>query len=297
MIHTYMNGNTLVTINDKDGTRQMFTRDDEFRFDYPVSMDINLTQKCDGGCSYCYAECTSNGKHGDIMGAKFIDTLMPYTECALQVNDLSHPDLIPFLKKLKDKKVFANITVNQIHFERSEEFIADLIDQKLVYGLGVSLRSATNDFIEKVQQYPNAVIHMINGVVTLLDFSLLRNHDLKILILGYKDKGRGHEYIAEKSHEVEVNQKNLKWWLKRVINGNEFKAIAFDNLALEQLGIKKIVPKDQWERFYQGDEGTCSMYVDLVDQTFGVSSIVPKTQMLPLMDSVVDMFSKVKEIA
>jgi hypothetical protein len=46
---------------------------------------------------------------------------------------MSHPDLIPFLIKLREEKVIANLTVNQIHFERHQDLIRKLVDEKLIY--------------------------------------------------------------------------------------------------------------------------------------------------------------------
>lgn len=50
-----------------------------------------------------------------------------------------------------------NMTVNQIHFEKKQELIRRLVDEKLIYGLGVSLVNPTKRFIELIKQYPNAV--------------------------------------------------------------------------------------------------------------------------------------------
>ena len=296
MWHRYKNGNYVVAINDTDGTKIRRTEDDEFCAEFPESMDINITQKCNGCCPFCYAECTPDGRHGDIMGAKFIDTLKPYTETALQVNDLSHPDLLPFLKKLKTLKVFPSITVNQKHFEQKEDFIAQLINDKLIYGLGISLVNPTGEFIRKAQQYPNAVIHTINGITTPHDYIKLVDKNLKVLILGYKDKGRGHDYLVTNEEKVRYNQKWLYENVSLMMKHNWYNVLSFDNLALEQLKIKEQISPEDFDKFYQGEEGTCSMYVDLVDKTFGVSSLVPKKEMLPLKDDVVEMFKVVKSL-
>lgn len=294
MKYNYMNGNTLISISDTDGTREMFTRDDEFDLDFPVSMDISIGKRCDGGCAFCYDGATPDGKEGDLLNARFIDSLHPYTEVAINGNSVNHSQLIPFLKKLKSMNVFANMTVNQIHFERKEDLITDLINNKLVYGMGVSLRNPTNEFLDRVTKYPNAVIHVINGIATETDFEKMANRGLKVLILGYKDKGRGHDYLAEYSDEVKRNQQWLSDNIVELMAGDGFKAIAFDNLSLEQLHMRSVIPPSMWDRFYQGDEGTSSMFVDLVDGTFGVSSLVPKSEMLPIMDTVEEMFSVVK---
>ena len=105
LLGKYINGNYSVKIF-SDGTKIRETEGDSFIPDFPESMDISITDRCDNNCAFCYAGATANGKHGDILGSKFIDTLRPFTEVALNGNDLSHPDLIEFLRKLKDKQIF-----------------------------------------------------------------------------------------------------------------------------------------------------------------------------------------------
>lgn len=152
LLGRYKNGNFVTTIL-SDGTKIRETKDDEFIPTFAENMDIKLTNKCDGGCAWCHEGSSINGKHGDILNEKFIDTLHPYQEVAIGGGDAtSHPDLIPFLQKLKEKKVIANITVNQIHFEKKHELIKKLVDEKLIYGLGVSLVNPTKHFIELIKQ-------------------------------------------------------------------------------------------------------------------------------------------------
>ena len=297
MKHKFKNGNAIVIIDDKDGTRYIHTEDDNINLDFPLSLDMNLTQYCDLECSFCYAECSRNGKHADLSDVKFIDTLRPYTECALQVNDLSHPQLIPFLEKLRERKIIANMTVNQIHFERKEALIADLLNSGLVHGLGVSLRNPTSEFIKRAQKYPNLVVHTIVGVHGKEDYEALKGKGLKVLILGYKDKGRGHDYLlANASESILNNCSYLKEEIANILESNWYPVVAFDNLALEQLNIKKVLSEKAWEQFYQGDEGTASMFIDLTDRTFGVSSLMPREEMLPITNSIDEMFATVKKI-
>ena len=91
----YKNGNYTVTLME-NGTKIRASKDDEFIPAFAENCDVKITDRCDGGCEFCYEGCTKNGKHGDILNAKFIDTLHPYTELAIHGNDLSHPDSIPF---------------------------------------------------------------------------------------------------------------------------------------------------------------------------------------------------------
>ena len=94
---SYKNGNYIVKINLANGTKIRYTKDDIMIPEYPESMDITITNQCENECTWCYMGCTKNGKHGDIMNAKFIDTLLPYTELAINGNSMNHPDLTRFL--------------------------------------------------------------------------------------------------------------------------------------------------------------------------------------------------------
>ena len=98
----YKNGNYTVIRDLDSGTLVKMNDLDFLEADFPDSFDLKITDSCDRGCKFCHENSLPNGKHGDIMKAKFIDTLHPYTEIAIGGgNPLEHPDLIAFLKKLK----------------------------------------------------------------------------------------------------------------------------------------------------------------------------------------------------
>ena len=48
-----------------------------------------------------------------------------------------------------------------------------MLDNKLIHGLGISLRNPDDEFINLVKQYPNAVIHVINGICSPEQFEKL----------------------------------------------------------------------------------------------------------------------------
>lgn len=291
----YKNGNSVCRINLNNGTKIRETQDDRFDLDFPESIDMSIGTKCDGGCKFCYINASPNGVDGELLNHKFIDTLHPYTEVAINGNSVDHPQLVPFLEKLKRKNILANITVNQIHFERKEDIIRDLVDRDLVKGIGISLRNPTPEFISRVKRYPNAVIHAINGILKPSDIEAMRDHDLKLLILGYKDLGRGVGYMEDNRETVMARQRYLYDILPTL--PNHFRVVSFDNLALDQLDVKRILSPDEWEEFYLGDEGTSSMFIDLVTGKFGISSLCHEDEMHPITDNIRDMFAVVKREA
>lgn len=292
LLGRYKNGNFVTTIL-SDGTKIRETKDDEFIPSFAENMDIKICNYCDMGCKFCHEGSTINGKFGNILNEKFIDTLHPYQEVAIGGGDAtSHPDLIPFLKKLKEQKVIANMTVNQIHFEKKQKLIKKLVDEKLIYGLGVSLVNPTKHFIELIKQYPNAVIHVINGVLKPLDVKALENNNLKMLILGYKHLRRGNEYFEEEQNDIEVKQQWLYENLEDIIQ--KFKVVSFDNLAIEQLNVKRLLTQEEWDEFYMGRDSEFTYYIDMVEKKFAKSSTAPFDKRYDLLESVDNMFNKIR---
>ena len=282
LLGRYKNGNFVTTIL-SDGTKIRETKDDEFIPAFAENMDVKICNYCDMGCKFCYVGSTINGKFGNILNEKFIDTLHPYQEIAIGGGDAtSHPDLIPFLQKLKERKVITNMTVNQIHFEKKQELIKKLVDEKLIYGLGVSLVNPTKHFIELIKQY------VINGVLKPSDIKALENNNLKMLILGYKHLRRGNEYFEEEQNDIETKQRWLYENLEDIIQ--KFKVVSFDNLAIEQLDVKRLLTQEEWDEFYMGDDGKVTYYVDMVERKFAQSSTAPFNKRYDLLDSVDDMF-------
>lgn len=291
----YKNGNYTVSINLDNGTKIRENDLDNLSPTFAENCDVTISTVCDGGCEWCYMDCTPNGKHGDIMSPKFLDTLHEWTELAINGNDLSHPDLISFLEKMKKKNIIVNMTVNQKHFEAKQVMIKKLYSAKLINGLGVSLVEPTYEFIKLIKQYPNAVIHTIAGVTYTNDYRLLAFNDLKVLILGYKKVGRGVEYsngVMEDSISTKIY--NMTSLLKTMINDNWFNVISFDNLALEQLDIRSLLNDDEWNEFYAGDEGSHTFFVDLVEKKFAKNSMMSDDKKHDLLDNVDDMFQVIK---
>lgn len=292
LLGRYKNGN-FKTIILSDGTKIRETEDDEFVPAFAENMDIKICNFCDMGCPFCHEGSTTDGKFGDILNEKFINTLHPCQEVALGGGDAtSHPDLIPFLQKLKDRKVIVNMTVNQIHFEKKQELIKKLVDEKLIYGLGVSLVNPTEKFIELIKKYPNAVIHVINGVLKPSDVEALENNNLKMLILGYKHLRRGDDFYSEDHENIVVKQNWLYENLADIIE--KFKVVSFDNLAIDQLNVRRLMSDDEWNEFYMGDDSEFTYFIDMVERKFAKSSTASMNQRFTLLDSTDDMFEKIR---
>lgn len=290
LLGKYQNGNYEVRIYE-DGTKIRENDLDFLDADYPESMDCKISNNCPYGCRFCHEKSTPDGKHGDIMNAEFIDKLRPGTEMAIGGGAVTgHPDLIPFLKKLKSIGVIPSITVNQREYKDNFDLVNRLVEEKLIYGLGVSFTSFDDEFWDKVIKNKNVVVHLIAGIHGGDVFDYFTNKGAKVLILGYKNFGRGHDLLERASAIIQLQIDWLKNNLQDLLS--KYDVISFDNLAIEQLDVKSVLTDEQWKEFYQGDDGTHTMYVDLVERQFAKTST--STERYPLLNNIDDMFKIIK---
>lgn len=300
---SYINGNYRVFINLEDGTKIRSTLDPKATKFIPStieSFDCKITNSCDMGCPMCHENSVPNGKHGDLFAPSFLDTLHPYTEIAIGGgNPLEHPDLYKFLQLCKERKFIPSMTVNQIHFEKNFDFIKKLVDEKLIYGLGVSLNNVNKNFVDKLKEIPNAVVHVISGLVSIQDLEKMRDLGVrKILILGYKVFRRGEHLYEVDSSNINLRGIALKRWLPDILKEKWFEVVSFDNLALKQLDVKEILSEKEWNQFYMGDDGlegeqtSASMFIDMVERKFAKNSCAKER--FDLLPTVEEMYGRLK---
>lgn len=290
-IITYKNGNYDVALNLNDGTMIRWTEANELRPEFPDSMDVKITNRCDKGCPWCHERSTKTGQHANFGSLeKFIVGLPQYTQLALGGgNVLEYPWLTDLLLLCKESNLVPSITINQTHFmdELNYRYLKNLVADKLIYGIGISLVKATPEFIDRVKEFRNAVIHVIGGIVAEEELAALAQNNLSILILGYKEFGRGTDYLGEHHKSISHNLHGLRIHLKEMIDRKDFANISFDNLALKQLDVRSLLTETQWNRFYMGSDGISTMYVDMVQEQFARCSTSYKRY--PLLEDVREM--------
>lgn len=301
---SYQNGNYIVRLNTENGTK---IRENDLSFfdaEFPESADVKVTNKCSNNCTFCHEGSTKDGKHSDALHSPVWDSFHPYAEVALGGGNLmEYPDLIPLLERLKTLKLIPNITIHQTDFENNFNLIKSLSDKKLVYGVGVSLNHATPEFIEKMKQIPNGVIHVINGIVTMIDLMDLANNNLKILILGYKTVRRGEKlYHSNVGYAIDKRKTLLYNKLEEVLSDHWFDVVSFDNLAIKQLKPQRLVSKEYWDSCFMGDDGidghqtSASMYIDLVENEFARNSCDVKHRFKIEDKTVTEMYQFLKKM-
>lgn len=263
ILHQYSNGGYNVSIY-SDGTKER-VRIDERSPRLPEQFDLKITDWCDAGCAWCHEQSTQSGEHADLSRVlKHIDGLYPGTEVAIGGGDpLSHPGFIGFVRELRLRGLIPNVTINGRHFERHLPFLKQLTGEGSIFGVGVS-------FFEEMPpwHYRNMVVHMIAGVDDP-NKALTGSREHKLLILGYKDHGRGAHYLNVRTQKV---QENLKLWYRLIPHISHKHHLSFDNLAIEQMKPQRLMGRKKFEEYYMGEEGEFSMYIDAVTNTYAVSS-------------------------
>jgi len=135
----------------------------------------------------------------------------------------------------------------------------------LINGLGISYRSNFKwDVPESIIDYSNTVVHTIAGIDSIDDVIKLKDRGVrKLLVLGEKNFGcnTGKVDLTSQLH------KEWYWWVHKLFD--IFEVVSFDNLALEQLNIKRFLTQDKWDEFWQGEH---SFYLNAVEGYFAPSS-------------------------
>ena len=266
----YQNGNAEVELLD-DGTRTIMF-EDKLELEYPLNIDIRVSGGCSLGfnpktgksvCEYCHESATTDGEECNYDELKSVLFGLPEgIELAIGGNKLTSK-LRNFLTWCQKKGYICNLTVNHLQVNKFENTLRNYLELGLIKGLGISYRKGTPiNFNEYFINHPNVILHVIAGIDEVDD--ILSLPFKKVLVLGYKRFGFGEDYYSEK---IEENIQRWVWWVKKLIDQKE--VVSFDNLSVEQLKLKRFLPKETWDEFYQGEH---SLYINAVGKYLSPSS-------------------------
>lgn len=314
VVAQYKNGNYQVAIM-SDGTKVRFGAEPDgapMIPDYPETIDMCITKACNVGCKFCYENCKP---HGPEMPCEFMsyaiwDDIPPYTELALNGNDLDLRCLSTFLEMLQRKNIIVNMTFSFSQWFRNSNKINNLLANNLLNSIGISLGNMefiqaphinVKQTLSHLPSVHNVVFHAILGVTKLRDLVCFAERykdavhkDPNLLILGYKTKGRGdlydklaHDSIIENAQELDHNMEMLN---------HHFAVVSFDNLACEQLNMKGKLSPEEWDMLYMGEDGQYSMYIDAVNLTYSRNSCTPESERIELKntDSLKNIFQTIR---
>lgn len=272
----YRNGNAVVTLDLRDGTRIIEYPDNEpLTLETPLNIDIRVSTQCPYGynsvtqkstCAFCHESALVNGQECDYQALLQVlkDARLPRgTEIALGVNEITD-GIIRFIMRLYFMGLIVNVTMNERYIlEYGDTGIRRLLPY--IFGLGISYRSLQGclSLPDWIADYPHTVIHVINGIDDFNDVKELGVKYHKLLVLGEKDFGfnRG---------KVNLDTQRHKQWKTNIMQLTKiFDIVSFDNLGLQQLEIRGKITDEEYKSFYQGEH---SMYINAVEQYFAPSS-------------------------
>ena len=269
------------TVFNKDsGSKVRFSfGDDEMVIDsaqYPELIDIKLTDFCATGCEYCYQDSTPQGEHAE---ASYLDRIaylcqeMKVFEVALGGGEpLAHPKFEEILTRFRDYGIVPSFSTRNTSWLKDPAKAQRISDLCGAWALSVD----DTDPIDEAAAAANYLgikkptIHLVLEGTPEWQFERLlkscAEHNLRVVILGFKETGRGE---TAKRHDPGK-------WLP-LLKELGIRA-SIDTTVVKQYA-DEIKAADVPEYFLEHKEGCFSMYIDAVAQTMGESSFVPKSEM------------------
>lgn len=256
----------------------------------PELVDIKLTDWCDLACKFCYQDSTKKGLHAPLSAIKgIIDDLAAagVFEVALGGGEpMAHPNFGEILDYCKTKHIRPNFTTRNYKALTTPEF--KTYAQKCG-SVGISI-ATPNDVADLMQYHDqmtvyNCSLQVAMGAQSAEDFASMlaliddANHFSGMILLGYKDTGRGHR------------AKGNRWYGPDRVDGADpiemYKAFLAARKAKHQWGYGMPLSMDTEmvrstegllakhgvnAKLYMKNEGRVSCYIDAVTMRIAPSS-------------------------
>lgn len=240
--------------------------------------------------------------------------------CNLTMNQFHIRDVVyrSLLKYLLHEKLIhgLGISVNDDIVKNHSHYIREYYkNSKSVYNTeNEKLTNLDLDFsyLQELQDVsPNVVYHMINGVNDIHSIQKLpsnkKTKTLKVLVLGYKTFGRGEKFKiinSELNDSFYIWKTMLSWYLRYDKKTNPYVQIenckdiimSFDNLSLDQLNLKRFFTEKEFSRYFMGDDGSHTFFMDIVENQYCKSSTTPKLERYSFNNNscMIELFQNVK---
>lgn len=102
----YKNGNYMVSINLKDGTKIRANNLDHFTPDFPESMDLKITDYCDMGCVFCLKPSAKLNIEGEAKTISEVQIGDKVLSANLQNNKLEYRPILRFYQRPYKGKLY-----------------------------------------------------------------------------------------------------------------------------------------------------------------------------------------------
>ena len=240
-----------------------------FKTNTPLIVDVKPSDICGFGCTFCYEDSTMGGK--ECTPERFLEIAKYLDSIGVQQIAIGGGDPRFFWG---DRFVETIITLS-----RETDFIINFTTRSNIlvqeffkvapsdkhFGIGYSAITP-NSYNELLKKAPENIHVVLQYVTRLLNpsnlFSLIENTDERghILLLGYKEIGRGKTFVSK-----ELSSEELKMALR--IAEERGVTLSVDTLLVKQYPfLKEIYPDRVLDR-----EGLYSCYVDITEDLCFVS--------------------------
>jgi organic radical activating enzyme len=300
--------NEWILFDQKEGTKIRFSfekKKKSKKSDYPELVDLKITDKCPYGCPYCYQDSSPYGDDKwKVNGHILIDLLkdMKVFEVAIGGGEPTlHPSFMYLLRKIKEAGIIPNFSTKNIPFLLHLPTLTEIL--KYVGAIGISYDYNLEQKLMELKgliEYNKLcddtsdrfVLQAIIGPGLIDDkyeikqlLNLASKLEFGILLLDFKQKGRGNYQVRKYTNKSYTEQEN-GWWIKEI---KDFKPqhsyylpIGIDT-PLAKRCEKELKEYEISPKLYNIEEGKFSCYIDMVEGKIGPSSYCNENEMHKLV--------------
>lgn len=271
--------------------------DTEIKIKSPELIDLKITGFCTQNCSFCYQNSTYVGKHGEfdkIYGLLHSMGNAEVFEVAIGGGEpTAHPRFADILEVAYQNNIIPNFTTYSTDWLKDEKILAAV--KKYVGCVAVSIHderdiweySKIEAILDSSRSYgtqkPRVSIQMIVGQMSYPEIEKVialigtRMYPKPVItLLGYKTTGRGNDVTGL---GLPYDDK----WIRLVHFAKEQNV----NLGIDAVLVEKfkddLIKNGIKKELMVAKEGVHSMYIDAVEEKWGISSYC--TEMQPYQNS------------
>lgn len=271
-------------IQDKDEGhlyRISFTSEETVKSAFPTLVDISITSFCDKGCSFCYQESTSKGKHADLDVIKTILDELKKEGCLEVVfgggEPTSHPKFLDIISYAKGLGLTVGVTTKNYNLDKNKK-IEEIMKNINTMAFSCNSLEETKNVTETINNIQEIVYNKTKfyyqAILGLNDLDSLMSQVKHVIedgsynannfnFLGFKDFGFGKN----------TKQNPVDGWIERFTSLDDYQSIS---LGVDSVVVKKykqeLLSANVNPRFLVGEEGKFSCYIDAVKNKIAASS-------------------------
>jgi len=294
-------GPAIVAYEPARGTKLRWSRQDYDKAQTPELVDVKITDFCGYGCSFCYQGSTKAGQHAPL---DCIETIFDQL-AAMRVFEVAigggepahHPQFAQIIEAANARGMTFNFTAFGLDWTKNERALEAL---KAGHGNGIGISVHSKRDIVKLQRAREALREhgvwrtsvMAQTVVGATPMPAIHEmleacvaHHAPLLLLGFKETGRGAGYGRARASDAAVRKLLLRARAACEESREEYSpfTLSVDTAFLDSYGhlLDELgVPHS----LRTSPEGKFSMYVDAVENTCGPSSYCDPALMAPIGD-------------